>query len=606
MQTLEQKLKSLPNNSGIYQYFDENGRLLYVGKAKNLKNRVKSYFKFTPTLQPANKLSYRIFRMISQTKDINYILTPTENDALILENSLIKQLKPKYNILLRDDKTYPYIYIDTNEDFPRLEITRKIIKGAGIKYFGPYSTGARDMLNSIYEIVPLVQKKSCVAGKKACLFYQIEKCLAPCEGKITKEEYSKLIDTALEYINNKNKLIAKLEEKMEFYSEQFRFEEAMDLRNRITTIQKSELKSSFDFANDEKIDLFTVLHSQNLQNAVIVRMFIRSGKLVSSSHNFIRQSEEIDLNEAYTTALVNYYSQELPVLPNEILIPFELEDKESLEQFIQNKYNKKISINIPQRGKKKQLIDISIANAQELLKINNQTQQDNTIHQELKKLLNLQNLPIRCEAFDNSHMMGQATVGSMIVYENDKYVKSDYRHYNLESKDEYGQMREMLMHRVESFDKNPPPDLWIIDGGKTLLDLAVDIVNSSGANIDCIAIAKQKLDAKAYRAKGAARDILHTQNEEYKLEPSDKRLQFVQKLRDETHRFAITFHKKQKVAQDKQISLLNLHGIGEAKVTKLLQYFGDFESIKKASLSKLQEVINHKDAQTIFDYYKKI
>lgn len=602
MQTLEQKLQNLPDNSGIYQYFDENGKLLYVGKAKNLKNRVKSYFKFTPTLQPANKLSYRITRMISQTFDMNYIITPSENDALILENSLIKQLKPKYNILLRDDKTYPYIYVDMSEDFPRLEITRKVITGSKIKYFGPYSSGARDMLNSIYEIVPLVQKKSCIKGKKACLFYQINKCLAPCEGKVTKDDYNLLVEQAIDFLNNKHKLINKLEEKMHFYSEQFRFEEAMQMRDRISTIKKSELKSSFDFANDEKIDLFAIQTTQDNQSAVLIKMYIRSGKLVSSTHNFIRQSEEIDIQEAYKTAIINYYSQELPLLPNEIILPISLDEQHSIENFIQTKHNKKIPINIPQKGKKKQLIDVAITNANELLKINKQNQSSDILYQ-LKDLFKLQNLPLRCEAFDNSHMMGQATVGSMIVYENHKFIKSDYRHYNLEAKDEYSQMREMLIRRVESFDKNPPPDLWVIDGGKTLLDLANDIIASSGANIDCIAIAKQKLDAKAYRAKGAARDILHTIDGEFKLEPSDKRLQFIQKLRDETHHFAITFHKKQKLAQDKQISLLNLHGIGEAKVTKLLQYFGDFESIKNATLSDLQEVTNLKDAQTIFDFY---
>ncbi|MEA1915007.1 MAG: GIY-YIG nuclease family protein, partial [Campylobacterota bacterium] len=237
---LEQKLKKLPTLSGIYQYFDKDGRLLYVGKAKNLKNRVKSYFKFTPNLTAAAKLGPRIHKMVGEISDMNYIITPSENDALILENSLIKQLKPKYNILLRDDKTYPYIYVDAKEDFPRLEITRKILKGSHIKYYGPYSIGAKDMLDSIYDILPLVQKKSCVKGAKACLFYQIKKCLAPCEGKISKKEYAKIVDQALHLLNNKNKLITLLHNKMEDYSEQFRFEEALELRNRIKSIEKSQ------------------------------------------------------------------------------------------------------------------------------------------------------------------------------------------------------------------------------------------------------------------------------------------------------------------------------------------------------------------------------
>ena len=245
---LEEKLKQLPNEAGVYQYFDKDGHLLYIGKAKVLKNRLKSYFKFTPNLQPAEKLGTRIYKMITEVVSLEWIVVPNEHEALILENSLIKQLKPKYNILLRDDKTYPYIMLDNSELFPRLEITRRVHKNNNIKYFGPYSTGARDMLDSIYEIVPLVQKKSCIKGKEACLFHQIKKCHAPCEGKITTADYAKLVDEACEYIYNKNKLINKLSERMMQYSEEFRFEEAMKLRDRIKSIEKSQIKSGIDLA----------------------------------------------------------------------------------------------------------------------------------------------------------------------------------------------------------------------------------------------------------------------------------------------------------------------------------------------------------------------
>ena len=276
---LEEKLKLLPTNPGVYQYFDKNGNLLYIGKAKVLKNRVKSYFNFTPQLRPSHRLSPRIHKMISEVQTLEWIVVPNENDALILENSLIKQLKPKYNILLRDDKTFPYIYIDYGEDFPRLEITRKIFNNKKIKYFGPYSSGARDMLDSIYEIVPLVQKKACIKGKEACLFHQIKRCKAPCVGKINKEDYSLIVEQALEFIYNKNKLITKLKEKMLEYSEDFRFEDAMKLRDRIVTIEKSQLKTGLDFASNDDFDLFCV--SNNSTRAVIVKMFIREGKLVS-------------------------------------------------------------------------------------------------------------------------------------------------------------------------------------------------------------------------------------------------------------------------------------------------------------------------------------
>ncbi|MFW0696362.1 excinuclease ABC subunit UvrC [Aliarcobacter butzleri] len=609
---LQEKLQQLPNDAGVYQYFDKNGHLLYIGKAKVLKNRVKSYFKFTPKLQPADKLSPRIYKMISEVESCEWIVVPNEHDALILENSLIKQLKPKYNILLRDDKTYPYIFVDFDEDFPRLDITRRIQKSKSIKYFGPYSTGARDMLDSIYEIVPLVQKKSCVKGKKACLFHQIQKCLAPCENKISKEEYAKIVENALEYIYNKTKLISKLNEKMIQYSNDFRFEEAMTLRDRIKTIEKSQIKSGIDLATNEDIDIFAI--NANNKKAVIVRMFLRDGKLTSSSHDFLKidnfdKEFEFDYQEAYERAIINYYDNEIPLLPKEILIAHELEITNELEEFLHTRFNKKIKLINPKKDKKREIVNIALNNCDELLRIENSKNQT-SIYEELKELFNLQTLPYLIESFDNSHMMGQATVGAMIVWNEslNTFDKKAFRHYNLESKDEYSQMKEMLIRRVESFEKNPAPDLWIIDGGETLLKLAFDIVQSVGVNLDIIAIAKEKIDAKAHRAKGKAKDIIHykTKNGEFKsfnLLTSDKRLQFVQRQRDEAHRFAITFHKKQKRAQDKQISLLQIKGIGEAKIRKLLLYFGEFEKIRKASFDELKTVLNEKDAGTILDYF---
>ena len=609
---LQEKLQQLPNDAGVYQYFDKNGHLLYIGKAKILKNRVKSYFKFTPKLQPADKLSPRIYKMISEVESCEWIVVPNEHDALILENSLIKQLKPKYNILLRDDKTYPYIFVDFDEDFPRLDITRRIQKSKSIKYFGPYSTGARDMLDSIYEIVPLVQKKSCVKGKKACLFHQIQKCLAPCENKISKEEYAKIVENALEYIYNKTKLISKLNEKMIQYSNDFRFEEAMTLRDRIKTIEKSQIKSGIDLATNEDIDIFAI--NANNKKAVIVRMFLRDGKLTSSSHDFLKidnfdEEFEFDYQEAYERAIINYYDNEIPLLPKEILIAHELEITNELEEFLHTRFNKKIKLINPKKDKKREIVNIALNNCDELLRIENSKNQT-SIYEELKELFNLQTLPYLIESFDNSHMMGQATVGAMIVWNEslNTFDKKAFRHYNLESKDEYSQMKEMLIRRVESFEKNPAPDLWIIDGGETLLKLAFDIVQSVGVNLDIIAIAKEKIDAKAHRAKGSAKDIIHykTKNGEFKsfnLLTSDKRLQFVQRQRDEAHRFAITFHKKQKRAQDKQISLLQIKGIGEAKIKKLLLYFGEFEKIRKASFDELKTVLNEKDASTILDYF---
>lgn len=607
---LEDKLKQLPNDSGVYQYFDKDGHLLYIGKAKVLKNRVKSYFKFTPYLQPSDKLSPRIYKMISEVKSCEWIVVPKEHDALILENSLIKQLKPKYNILLRDDKTYPYIYLDLNDEFPRFEITRRVLKGANIKYFGPYSTGARDILDSLYEIFPLVQKKSCVNGGKACLFYQIKKCLAPCEDKISKSNYLKIIDESLDFLYNKSKLINSLKIKMEEYSSEFRFEEAMKIRDRIKNIEKSQIKTGMDLATNDNLDIFSISVTTN--RAVIVRMFIRDGKLASSNYDFVKfdleNSDETSIDEIYERAIINYYSNEIPLLPSEILIASEISNIDEISNFLHEKFNKKIMIVNPKIGKKKELINVALNNCNELLRIE-KSKEKTTILDELKELLHLNEIPYRIESFDNSHMMGQATVGAMVVFENEKFDRASFRHYNLESKDEYSQMREMLMRRVESFEKNSPPNLWIIDGGLTLLKLAYDITQSLGVNLDIIAIAKEKIDFKAHRAKGGAKDIIHFKNgEEYeslKLQTSDKRLQFIQRQRDEAHRFVITFHKKQKRAEDKQVSLLNIKGIGEAKIKKLLLYFGTFENIKNASVDTLKEVLNEKDSILINNHFKK-
>jgi len=600
--TLENKLQNLPTSAGIYQYFDKDGKLLYIGKAKVLKNRVKSYFKFTPDLQPSPKLSDRIFKMISEVENMHYIVVDSENDALILENSLIKQLKPKYNILLRDDKTYPYIYIDTAQDYPRLEITRKVIKSKTIKYFGPFSTGSKDLIDSIYEIVPLVQKKSCIKGGKACMFYQIQKCLAPCEKDVKKSEYQVILDEALYLLNNKSKIIEKLTVKMEEYSEQFRFEDAMKMRDRIQTIGKSQIKSNLDFAKDEDLDLFAV--DIDATKAVIVKMFIRGGKLISSTHNYVNISEITTKDEIYKTAIVNYYSEDLPSIPAAIYITDEIENSEELESFISNKYDKKVSIIHPKIGLKKQLTVTAHNNCVELLKINKNSIQ-NQDYITIKNLFKLYKVPSRFECYDNSQMMGQAKVGAMVVWDKDKFFKEDYRLYNLEANDEYGQMREMLTRRVERFQENPAPDVWVIDGGQTLLNLAYNIAQSVGVDIDIIAIAKEKIDAKAHRAKGAAKDILYTKEEVFRLETSDRRLQFIQRLRDEAHRSAITFHKKQKRREDKQISLLNIKGIGEAKVKKLLNYFGTFEEIKNSNLEQLTQVLNKKDSELIIGYLQQ-
>jgi len=473
---LESTIKQLPSSPGIYQYFDKDGHILYIGKAKNLIKRVKSYFSFTPTLSANPRLSARIKKMINQTVSMNYLVVNSEHDALILENSLIKQLNPKYNILLRDDKTYPYIYIDNSEKYPRYEITRKIIKSSDIKYYGPYPVGARDILDSIYEICKLVQKKGCLKSKKLCLYHQIDKCLGPCELDISQERYKEELDLAQELINNKQLLINKLQDKMLFYAENLRFEEAGELRDRIERINKSEIKSEIDFATDENYDIFALHNTEN--RAVVVRIFMRNGKIISSSHDYIQLNEGYDESEIYQRVLMEYYTNEKPPIIAPILVSSEFEGKDIIEEHLTTVFEKKSQIRVPKRGNKKHLIDLAILNAKELLK-NDKNQDNIKILTEIKELFGLDRIPYRVEIFDNSHMSGVATVGAMAVYENGKFDKKSYRTYHLEAKDEYSQMRETLTRRINSFSKNPPPDLWILDGGKTLLNLAVEILKAS-------------------------------------------------------------------------------------------------------------------------------
>jgi excinuclease ABC subunit C len=590
--TLQDTIKNLPEQPGIYQYFDKDKRLLYVGKAKSLKNRVKSYFRFAPILSAAPTLSTRIKKMIQETENIEYIVLKNEHDALILENSLIKQLKPKYNILLRDDKTYPYIYIDLKEEFPRFEITRKVIKGKNIKYFGPFSTSAREIYDSLYDLFPLVQKKGCLKSKKKCLFYEIKKCPAPCEKKISKDDYRKIVTKAISYINDKKALIGLLEDKMQKLSKKLLFEEAARIRDRIEKIKKSQISSEIDIAKLENLDIFAIAADKN--RACILRLFMRDGKITSTSHSFLRSDSGFDYDEMYKRALLEFYSNPLPMIAKKILIPSKFAQLKDVQKFISEKFDRKIAVFVPQRGEKRKLTELALKNAKELLKIKKEQNSDDLLVS-IKELFSLQKTPYVIEAFDNSHMQGSAPTGAQIVWE-DGFVKTRYRHYNLQSLDEYSQMKELLSKRCQSFEKNPPPDLWIIDGGETLLKLAYDIAQSFGVDIDIIAIAKEKIDSIAHRAKGKAKDILYSKQKSFKLETNDKRLQFIQKLRDEAHRFALKFHRNQKLKIDKEISLLKKKGIGEAKVKKLLNYFGTFENIKNADFDELSKVIDKKSA----------
>lgn len=588
-------IRSLPHSAGIYQYLDAKGRILYIGKAKDLSKRVKSYFTLTPSLSPKVTLSLRIQKMLSETVSLHYIVVDNEHDALILENSLIKQLAPKYNILLRDDKTYPYIFIDLNDPYPRFDITRKVISGKNIHYFGPFSTGARDILDSLYELLPLVQKKSCLKGKKVCLFYQMNQCLGPCEFSVDPSYYRTFVDTAITWIHTKKLLLSQLTEKMECYSQALRFEEAMGLRDRCERIEKSVLNSTIDLARNVHYDVFAIATTDD--RGCIVRLFIRNGKIASSSHDFFTAPEDFSLDEAYERTLVNYYGTTKPPIIAPILTAHPFEEQPWINTHLSLLFEKKVLIETPKQGIKKQLVTLAMTNAYTLLKTKKPLN-DPLLHS-LQALFTLEVIPRRIEVFDNSHLGGVAPVGAMIVYNDDSLEKKSYRTYHLHHKDEYGQMREMLKRRIDDFSTNPPPDLWILDGGATLRSLALELLHSSGTTFDVIAISKEKLNAISHRAKGSARDVLHGASQTFRLEPYDKRLQLIQMLRDEAHRSAITFHQKTKLKHDQLSQFLSKNGLTLPKIKKLLDYYGTFSELQKGSFETLSELVGTKDAKII-------
>ncbi|MDD2384099.1 MAG: excinuclease ABC subunit UvrC [Sulfurospirillaceae bacterium] len=598
---LIEQLKNAPNSAGIYQFFDDKGLLLYVGKAKVLKNRVKSYFRFIPSLVPSPNTSARIYKMLHEVSSIEYIVVQSEHDALMLENSLIKQLKPKYNILLRDDKTYPYICIDLSHSFPRFVVTRKIITSKSIKYFGPLSSSAKELLNALYLAFPLVQKKGCDKGKKACLFYQIKRCLAPCEGKIDSASYAIIVQEALCALQDQRILLSILEAKMQIASEKLNFEEAAKIRDTLSAIKNALHVTHVELLKLENYDVFAIESTATL--SVIMRLFIRNGKIVSTSHSLVHHNHGNDKDELYARTLFEFYNPMEQTFATHILVADTFKEQSTIATFLSEKFLQKISITTPLRGEKRYLTDIAHKNAKEIL-----TQQlphsKNSLYESLQILFDLKTPPRRIEVFDNSHFGGDSPVGAMIVWD-ETFDKASYRRYALHQKDEYAQMKEMLERRIADFSKESPPDLWILDGGNTLLQLAKSLLNQSSLHVDLLAIAKEKIDAKAHRAKGKAKDLIYNENQSFSLPTSDKRLHFVQRLRDEAHRFAITYHQNKKRDKDMSPELLKIEGIGPAVIKKLLSYFGTFETIYSASYEELETAVGKKIGENLFHSLKK-
>jgi len=446
-----------------------------------------------------------------------------------------------------------------------------------------------------------VQKKGCLKGKKACLFYQIHRCLAPCEGKIDTYAYAKIVQEALESLNDQKKLIALLQVKMEEASMKLNFEEAAKLRDIINAIKDALHITHVELSKLEDYDVFAIEIME--KTAVVMRLFIRAGKIVSTSHTLMHNAYGFEKEELYQRALFEFYNPMNQTFARHILIAETFSEQTYMSQFLSEKFGQKMTINVPQRGEKLYLTQMAQENAKTLI-LQHSIKNNNTLAEQMQTLFDLSSLPNRIEIFDNSHLGGKSPVGAMVVWD-EGFDKSSYRRYELHHTDEYSQMKEMLERRINDFSKESPPDLWILDGGETLLKLAKTLLVQKGLFIDLLAIAKEKRDAKAYRSKGSAYDLLYNQNQSFHLPPSDKRLQFIQKLRDEAHRFAITYHQQKKRGRDMSLELQKIEGVGLATIKKLLLYFGTFEAIYSATQEELEVTVGKKLGANLFHGLRK-
>jgi len=379
------------------------------------------------------------------------------------------------------------------------------------------------------------------------------------------------------------------------------FEEAAKLRDIINSIKDALHVTHVELSKLEDYDVFAVEIME--KTAVIMRLFIRGGKIVSTSHTLMHNTYGFEKEELYQRALFEFYNPMNQTFAKQILIAESFNEQESISQFLSEKFGQKITISVPKRGEKLYLTSMAQENAKTIL-IQHSTKNNNSLFEQMQALFDLTAFPKRIEIFDNSHLGGKSPVGGMVVWD-EGFDKSSYRRYELHHKDEYAQMREMLERRINDFSKESAPDLWVLDGGETILKLAKSLLSQKGVHVDLLAIAKEKRDAKANRAKGAAHDLLYNQNQAFELPTSDKRLQFIQRLRDEAHRFAITYHQKKKRGADMSLELQTIEGVGAATIKKLLLYFGTFEAIYEASQEELEVTIGKKLGANLFQGLKK-
>lgn len=604
---LKEKLTNLPRQPGVYQHKDADGKVLYVGKAKNLRNRVRSYF------QEGRPHDGRLNIMIRKIADVEVIVTDTEAEALILENNLIKKLKPRYNVNLRDDKSYPYICI-RNERFPRVFPTRRVKKD-GSKYFGPY-TDVKNMRLMLHTIRSIFKLRTCnlnlepdpiAAGKyQPCLEYHIKKCAAPCVAWQSEESYNQTIAQVEKLLNGHTKeLIDLLRSEMRHVSAEMRFEDAAAYRDQIAALEKYSSRQkvvSHDLADR---DLFALEVDREEGVACGVLFKVREGKVIGRQHKYIRRIEDVPDASLMQSFLDAHYA-ETSFFPEEVFLSVDVDDPEPLEQLLREARGKRVPLKVPQRGDKAGLMRMVEANARLLLdewKLQKEKRGEDRIPFSVKKLqkdLHLEELPRRMECFDISHLSGTGTVASCVVFEDGRPRKSDYRHYKIRTAegkpDDFQSMREVVQRRYKRLleEDGPWPDLVIIDGGKGQLSSAVASLIEIGAygKFPVVGLAK-RLEEVYF--PGDRESLLIAKDS-----PS---LQLLQRIRNEAHRFAITFQRAQRRKRTIKTELTDIPGIGGKVAQKLLTRFGSVKRIRKASTEDLAAVVGPARAERVRSHF---
>ncbi|MFY7998402.1 MAG: excinuclease ABC subunit UvrC [Candidatus Kapaibacteriota bacterium] len=607
--TLAEKLHNIPTNPGVYLHKDEQGKIIYIGKAKNLRNRVRSYF------QQGRPRDAKTRVLVSKIRDVEFFLTDSEVEALILENTLIKEHQPRYNILLKDDKTYPYICI-TNEPFPRVFPTRKIVRD-GSKYFGPYTEAKYMyiMLNLVKSLFPLrscdlpLTEESIAKGKyKVCLDFQIKKCDGPCEGFMSRVRYNDMIKQTAQILRGKSRGVEQdLEQEMARLSEEMEFEKAAVVRNRLMALREYSEKQKV--LSTDPVDRDVLALSRNEKDACAVILKIRDGKLIGKQHFYVAQSEDTSEADIVRATCERFYLESDDV-PDEIFVPTDLDDMPTLEAWLTAKRGSKVHLHVPQLGDKRKLVNMATANADFLLKelimqrMKREQEKDKVIPRavlSLQRDLRLSKPPRRIECFDNSHFQGSETVSSMVVFVDGKPKKSEYRKFKIttvEGIDDFKSMQEVVGRRYKRMleEKTDEPDLIIVDGGKGQLSHAVEVLQGLGlyGKIPIIGLAKRLEEV-----------VFPFQSDTLLLPKTSSSLKLLQQVRDEAHRFAIEFHRSLRDKRTLQTELTEIDGVGEKTAQKLLITFGSVEGVRTASDAALEKAVGVKATLKLREHFAR-